>query len=74
MGLFNQASRAGAITAPFLLMAATSALEASGASGGAASATFLPFSVYAVLSLLAGGLVVLMPETLGAPMPESMAV
>eukprot|EP00775_Hariotina_reticulata_P004347 gene4347-4600_t len=64
MGTFNQAARCGSIAAPCLLML--------GAMFQSRSALFLPYLTYGSVSVLAGLLVLLMPETLGAPMPEDM--
>ena len=64
MGLQGQLARAGSIAAPFILLL--------GQQMG--SATFLPFIIYGATSLLAGMMLMAMPETLGAPMPETMEV
>eukprot|EP00878_Enallax_costatus_P038637 GHUV01044027.1.p2 GENE.GHUV01044027.1~~GHUV01044027.1.p2 ORF type:complete len:144 (+),score=15.71 GHUV01044027.1:433-864(+) len=66
MGVFNQASRLGSIAAPFMLMLGTQL--------NIVSAAFIPYMVFGGVSALAGLLVLLLPETLGAPMPESMEV
>ena len=64
MGLHGQVARAGSIAAPFILLL--------GQQMG--SATFLPFILYGATSLLAGMMLMAMPETLGPPMPETMEV
>lgn len=66
MGTFNQASRCGSIAAPFMLML--------GSQLNIVSTAFIPYMVSGGVSALAGLLVLLLPETLGAPMPESMEV
>lgn len=66
MGLLNQVGRCGSIAAPFLLMM--------GAQLGLHSAVFLPFLVFGVVAVLAGVLVLFLPETLGMAMPETLKV
>eukprot|EP00879_Flechtneria_rotunda_P009594 GHRR01010040.1.p1 GENE.GHRR01010040.1~~GHRR01010040.1.p1 ORF type:complete len:462 (+),score=137.43 GHRR01010040.1:992-2377(+) len=64
MGIFSQAARCGSIAAPFLLMMGTQlAIK---------SSVFVPYMAFGAVSLLAGLLVLVLPETLGAPMPETM--
>eukprot|EP00878_Enallax_costatus_P031090 GHUV01033942.1.p3 GENE.GHUV01033942.1~~GHUV01033942.1.p3 ORF type:complete len:113 (-),score=28.78 GHUV01033942.1:306-644(-) len=69
MGMFNQAARTGSIAAPCMLM-----LGALMGPGGAAGALVIPYLAFGAVSLLSGLLVMFMPETLGADMPESMEV
>lgn len=64
IGLFSQAARVGSIAAPFMLMAGSQVPNI--------SPIFIPYMVFGSLSCLAGLLVLLLPETLGAAMPESM--
>uniref|UniRef100_A0A383VWQ0 Major facilitator superfamily (MFS) profile domain-containing protein n=1 Tax=Tetradesmus obliquus TaxID=3088 RepID=A0A383VWQ0_TETOB len=65
VGICSQACRLGAIAAPFMLML--------GSSLRLVSPVFLPYLVFGAISCLAGLLVLLLPETLGAAMPETMA-
>lgn len=65
MGVFSQAARIGCIAAPFMLML--------GAQLQIFSPVFIPYVVFGSISCLAELLVLLLPETLGAEMPESMA-
>lgn len=69
MGMFNQAARCGSIAAPCMLM--LGALLGPGGSGGQ---LVIPYLAFGAVSLLSGLLVMFMPETLGADMPESMEV
>lgn len=69
MGMFNQAARCGSIAAPCILM-----LGALTGPAGGAGALVLPYLAFGSISLAAGVLVLFMPETLGADMPESMEV
>jgi hypothetical protein len=64
MGLHALAARLGCIAAPFMLMAGEQA----------GSSTFGPFLAFGGLSLVSGLLLLTMPETHGAPMPETMEV
>ncbi|WIA32316.1 hypothetical protein OEZ86_003156 [Tetradesmus obliquus] len=64
MGICSQAARVGAIAAPFMLML--------GSSLRLVSPVFLPYLIFGAISCLAGLLVLLLPETLGAAMPETM--
>lgn len=75
LGAFNQACRVGSITSPFmLLLGAQHAAAVAVAGAGGVSAVFLPYVVMGSLALLAGGLLMLMPETLGLAMVESVEV
>lgn len=67
MGLCSSASRVGSIVAPFLLM-----LGSQMGPVGGRSQVFIPFLVFGCLALLSGLFTMLMPETLGADMPETM--
>lgn len=68
LGMCNKACRCGSISAPFLLMLGTHTAAAFG------SALFMPYVFVGCVCLLAGALVLLMPETLGKDMPECMEV
>lgn len=68
MGLHCQAGRIGTIAAPFILMLGAQLASSS------RPADFLPYMFYGCTSLLASLLLIMMPETLGAPLPESMEV
>eukprot|EP00878_Enallax_costatus_P042410 GHUV01049763.1.p1 GENE.GHUV01049763.1~~GHUV01049763.1.p1 ORF type:complete len:104 (+),score=30.76 GHUV01049763.1:243-554(+) len=64
MGMFNEAGRLGSIVAPLMLMV--------GAQVKPDNAVFVPFLAFGVAALLAGILTLVLPETLGASMPEDM--
>jgi hypothetical protein len=64
MGLHGQVARAGSIAAPFILLLGQQL----------GSNTFAPFIIYGSTSLLAGVMLMTMPETLGAAMPETLEV
>lgn len=70
LGMFNQAARCGSIAAPLMLMLGSQL----GPGVTAAGALVLPYLAFGGVSVLSGLLVVFMPETLGADMPESMEV
>jgi OCT family organic cation transporter-like MFS transporter 4/5 len=67
MGIFNQAARGGSIAAPFLLMLGAQLNLHS-------QPIFLPFMLFGLLSVVAGLMVLVLPETLGTTLPESMQV
>eukprot|EP00775_Hariotina_reticulata_P013901 gene13901-14019_t len=64
MGIFNEAGRFGSIIAPLMLMLGSQVMPE--------NAAFIPFLVFGLSALLAGVLTLLLPETLGAAMPESV--
>jgi hypothetical protein len=61
LGLENEAARVGGIAAPFIVLAGSQMHNAA-----------LPFLLFGCTSLLASLLIITLPETLGAPMPDSM--
>jgi hypothetical protein len=61
LGVTNQAARAGGIIAPFIAMA-----------GLARNSSLIPFLTFGIASLLGGLLTFTLPETLGAPLPDTM--
>jgi MFS family permease len=61
LGLENEAARAGGIAAPFIVLAGSQMHNAA-----------LPFLLFGCTSLVASFLIITLPETLGAPMPDSM--
>jgi MFS family permease len=62
LGVTNQAARVGGIVAPFIAMA-----------GAARGSGLIPFLTFGAASLLGGLLIFTLPETLGAPLPDTMA-
>jgi MFS family permease len=66
LGVMNQAARAGAISAPFVVMAGARA------AGGAGGAALVPFLTFGAASLLAACLIFTLPETNGTPLPDTM--
>lgn len=66
MGIFNEAGRLGSIIAPLMLMV--------GSQVKPDNAVFVPFLAFGVAALLAGILALVLPETLGASMPEDIEV
>lgn len=65
LGYQNQAARVGGIIAPFIVMASA---------GSAGGGSMLPFLTFGAASVLAGLLIFTLPETLGAPLPDTMEV
>ncbi len=66
MGMFNEAGRLGSIIAPLMLMV--------GAQVKPGNPVFVPFLAFGIAALLAGMLTLVLPETLGAAMPENIEV
>ncbi|WIA42349.1 hypothetical protein OEZ86_008360 [Tetradesmus obliquus] len=71
MGIFAQAARIGSIAAPSMIMLGSAA--ASSSSSHASASTTLPYTVFGAASLLSGLLMLLLPNTRGAPLPETAA-
>ncbi|GFR46601.1 hypothetical protein Agub_g8204 [Astrephomene gubernaculifera] len=62
LGAENEAARVGGIAAPFIVLL--------GATTGQGA---MPFIIFGVASLVAGGAIFTLPETLGTTMPDTMA-
>lgn len=63
LGAENEAARVGGIAAPFIVLVGVSTGQGA-----------LPFIVFGVASLLAGGAIFTLPETLGTALPDTMQV
>jgi MFS transporter, OCT family, solute carrier family 22 (organic cation transporter), member 4/5 len=63
LGALNQAARVGAIVAPFIVMAGA----------GSPNPGLIPFSAMGAACVAAGLLIFTLPETLGTPLPDTMA-
>lgn len=61
LGAVNQAARVGGIVAPLIALA-----------GAAAGSSLVPFLTFGIASLVGGLLIFTLPETLGAPLPDTM--
>lgn len=69
LGAVNQAARVGGIAAPFVAMAGAAVKSGP----GAANPGLVPFLTFGAACLLGGALTFTLPETLGAPLPDTMA-
>jgi hypothetical protein len=67
-----QASRVGSIAAPLLIMLGSAASSSSSSSTHSSCA--LPYTVFGAASVLSGLLMLLMPNTRGAQLPETLEV
>ena len=61
LGASNQAARVGGIVAPFIALAGTTH-----------NSSLIPFLTFGIAALVSGVLIFTLPETLGAPLPDTM--